>query len=232
MVLYYTCCDPRYIVFRGKNQFENDELLKYGFPEDLWFHVDGLSSAHIYLRLPSGSVDIMHVRDKAVAQQCLRDALTSVPEEVIQEMCQLTKANSIEGCKASEVSIVYTPFLNLRKEDSMKAGQVGFKEESFRILVHHVERDRDIVKRLEKSEVERKVDLAEEKAGRDREERARRRKIVDAERAAQKQADKEYALKKELESYTSLQHLEKSSNMGVSKTGSVTECRDMEDDFM
>jgi predicted ribosome quality control (RQC) complex YloA/Tae2 family protein len=41
----------------GKDKYENEELLKYGFPvkflfkEDLWFHVKDYSSAHVYLRL-------------------------------------------------------------------------------------------------------------------------------------------------------------------------------------
>ena len=33
---------------------ENEELIKYGFQEDTWFHVDRLSSAHVYLRLAKG----------------------------------------------------------------------------------------------------------------------------------------------------------------------------------
>jgi len=38
----------------GKDKFENEELLKYGFPEDIWFHVDNFSSAHVYLRMKKG----------------------------------------------------------------------------------------------------------------------------------------------------------------------------------
>ena len=29
----------------------DEELIKWGWPEDVWFHVDKLSSAHVYLRL-------------------------------------------------------------------------------------------------------------------------------------------------------------------------------------
>lgn len=29
----------------------DEELIKWGFPEDVWFHVDKMSSAHVYLRL-------------------------------------------------------------------------------------------------------------------------------------------------------------------------------------
>jgi predicted ribosome quality control (RQC) complex YloA/Tae2 family protein len=37
-------------MYMGEDKYVNEELLKYGFPEDFWFHVDKLSSAHVYLR--------------------------------------------------------------------------------------------------------------------------------------------------------------------------------------
>ncbi len=43
------------------------------------FHVDDLSSAHVYLRLPEG-VDIDHI-----------------PEATLEDCCQLVKANSIQA---------------------------------------------------------------------------------------------------------------------------------------
>merc|ERR1712151_15881 len=124
-----------------------------------------------------GSLDLAGVKDKEEGKKKMHEALQSVPEKIVKEMCQLTKANSIDGCKASEVDVVYTPFLNLKKEERMDTGQVGFKDESFRILVRNVEKDKEIVKVLEKTKVERKVDLAKEREERDNEERARRRKF-------------------------------------------------------
>ncbi|CAE8635472.1 unnamed protein product, partial [Polarella glacialis] len=91
MVFFFTCSEPKYVVFMGKDKFENEELLKYSWPEDIWFHVDKLSSAHVYLRLPLGSVDLSGVKDKDVAKQRLLEALNSVPEGIIMEMAQLTK---------------------------------------------------------------------------------------------------------------------------------------------
>jgi len=48
MPFYYTLREKAvaagYLVYAGKDKFENEELLKYGWPEDLWFHVDKLSS--------------------------------------------------------------------------------------------------------------------------------------------------------------------------------------------
>ncbi|KAF3944610.1 hypothetical protein CMV_028940 [Castanea mollissima] len=43
-----------YTIFMGLDKFENEELIKYGFPEDIWFHVDKMSSAHVYIRLHKG----------------------------------------------------------------------------------------------------------------------------------------------------------------------------------
>jgi NFACT protein RNA binding domain len=31
--------------------FLDEDLIKWGWPEDVWFHVDKVSSAHVYLRL-------------------------------------------------------------------------------------------------------------------------------------------------------------------------------------
>ena len=45
----------------------------------LQFHADNLSSAHVYLRLKPG------------------DSWTSIPQTLLEDCAQLTKANSIEG---------------------------------------------------------------------------------------------------------------------------------------
>merc|ERR1712232_1424591 len=98
---------------------------------------------------------------------------------------QLTKANSIEGCKAAAVDIVYTPYLNLKKEERMDAGQVGFKDESFRKLIKGVERNREIEKRIEKSREERAVNFEKERRARQKakEEVKRQEELVEQEKA-------------------------------------------------
>ena len=105
MVFYFTCSDARYTIYMGRDKYENEHLIKYGWPEDLWFHVDKMSSAHVYLRLPPG------------------DGIDDIPEAIIEECAQLTKANSIEGCKVGNVPIVYTMWENLRKTGDMDVGQ-------------------------------------------------------------------------------------------------------------
>merc|ERR1712048_958645 len=92
-----------------------------------------------------------------------------------------------DGCKAAAVDVVYTPFLNLKKEERMDVGQVGFKDESFRKLLKGVERNREIEKRIEKSRQEKKIDLAKEREDRDAEERKQRQK----EKEQLKQQEKE-----------------------------------------
>lgn len=53
MVYYFTSRDG-HVIYVGKDKFENEDLIKYGFQEDIWFHADDHSSAHVYLRLNEG----------------------------------------------------------------------------------------------------------------------------------------------------------------------------------
>jgi hypothetical protein len=48
----------------------------------LQFHVDNLSSAHVYLRMKTG------------------ESWTSIPQALLEDCAQLTKANSIEGIRS------------------------------------------------------------------------------------------------------------------------------------
>ncbi|KAI3911610.1 hypothetical protein MKW92_052489 [Papaver armeniacum] len=48
-------------IFMGLDKHENEDLIKYGFPEDIWFHVDKMSSAHVYLRLRKvNNIDVVY----------------------------------------------------------------------------------------------------------------------------------------------------------------------------
>merc|ERR1712046_429050 len=119
-----------------------------------------------------------------------------------------------------------------KKEERMDTGQVGFKDITFRRLMKNVPVDKAIVKRLEKSKREEKIDYKEGKTKRDDEERARRKKWIAEQKDAEKKKAREDAEKAELESYASLRHLAGQSNQEVSKTGTVEEAREIEDDFM
>ena len=58
----------------------DEDLIKYAWPQDVWFHVDKLSSAHVYLRLP-----------ESIA------SWEAIPDALLVDCAQLVKANSIEG---------------------------------------------------------------------------------------------------------------------------------------
>jgi len=38
----------------GRDKIENEDLIKFGWQQDVWFHVSNLSSAHVYLRMDEG----------------------------------------------------------------------------------------------------------------------------------------------------------------------------------
>ncbi|KAH7356837.1 hypothetical protein BKA65DRAFT_215789 [Rhexocercosporidium sp. MPI-PUGE-AT-0058] len=147
MVYYFTsnAVAPSAEIYAGKDKVENEDLIKYGLEEDVWFHADKLSSAHIYLRMKEG------------------ESWESINEGVLTDCAQLTKANSIEGNKKDNVTIIYTPWANLKKDGSMAVGQVGFKDprKVKRILVS--QRENPIVNRLNKTKVEKFPDLQMER---------------------------------------------------------------------
>ncbi|KAJ7341395.1 hypothetical protein JRQ81_005446 [Phrynocephalus forsythii] len=155
MVFYFTssAASPPYTIYMGKDKYENEDLIKYGWPEDLWFHVDKLSSAHVYLRLHKGQT------------------VDEVPKEVLVDCAQLVKANSIQGCKMNNVNVVYTPWANLKKTADMDVGQIGFHRQKDVKVLTVEKKVNEILNRLEKTKVERFPDLAAERESRDREER-------------------------------------------------------------
>ena len=65
--------------------YTTQDLIKWGLPHDVWFHVDALSSAHVYLRLPRGA------------------AWDAIPPETLEDCVTLVKANSIEVPPVSAV---------------------------------------------------------------------------------------------------------------------------------
>ncbi|KAI9591825.1 protein Y54G11A.2 [Syncephalis fuscata] len=122
MVLYFTstATTPPCLIYMGRDKYENEDLIKYGWEED--FHVDKLSSAHVYVRL---------------SQDLQWDDL---PAELLIDCAQLVKANSIEGNKLNNIRIVYTPWSNLKKTGDMAVGQVSFHNHK---LVRRVNRQEE-----------------------------------------------------------------------------------------
>jgi len=95
--------------------------------------VDDLSSAHVYLRTKTPI-----------------STYEELPEKAVIECAQLTKENSIEGCKKKGVTVIYTWASNLHKTDDMATGAVSFKNNKL-IKNLQVEKDKDILKRIIKT---------------------------------------------------------------------------------
>jgi predicted ribosome quality control (RQC) complex YloA/Tae2 family protein len=71
------------LLLLAKTEYENEDLIRYGLPEDVWFHVDDLSSAHVYLRMkPDMTLD-------------------DISDDLLLDCASMVKANSIAGCKVS-----------------------------------------------------------------------------------------------------------------------------------
>ncbi|RLN66767.1 hypothetical protein BBJ29_000055 [Phytophthora kernoviae] len=136
----------------GKDKFENEDLIRYGFLEDIWFHVDDLSSAHVYLRLP----------------------------------------------------LCYTRWRNLKKTPSMEVGQVGFNHPE-RVRYYKVdEKDKTIIKALNKTKTESYPDLEEERRQRELLYKAERKKQRLQLEATERKAKEQWTQQKELRSYSTL----------------------------
>ncbi|VDN04563.1 unnamed protein product [Thelazia callipaeda] len=179
MVIRYfsNVVDPPVMLYMGVDKFENENLIRWGWPEDVWFHVDKISSAHVYARLPPG-----HTFD-------------NMSEALVEDCAQLVKANSIQGNKINNVDVVYTPWDNLKKTGEMAVGQVGFKDDGRVKKVRVVKRINDIVNRLNKTEVRVEIDYRAERENRDAKERAaeklRQREKKEAEKAEMERREKE-----------------------------------------
>lgn len=73
------------------------------------------------------------------------------------------------GNKKDNVTIIYTPWSNLRKDGSMAVGQVSFHDDRKVKKVLVKQRENPIINRLNKSKVEKHPDLKQEKDDRLRE---------------------------------------------------------------
>ena len=202
------------MIYMGKDKYENEHLIQYGLPEDVWFRVDDLSSAHVYLRLQPG----MQLADLEGT-------------DVLLDCASLVKANSIAGCKKASVNVIYTRWKNLKKTNDMVDGQVGYHRPD-NVKRVRVEKNNSIVKQIEKSKKELYPDLAAEQAARLKEIQLQKKnewkKI-----SKEKQKRKEEAIKeKEARSYDRIMVADKmTSNAERVATVDTTAAEEFEDDF-
>ncbi|KAL0251220.1 hypothetical protein GEMRC1_000433 [Eukaryota sp. GEM-RC1] len=200
-----------YTLYSGKDKMENEALIRYAWDCDWWFHVDSLSSAHLYLRLPDGM------------------SIDDVPSEVITDICQLTKANSIQGCKQNNVRIVCTPASNLLKTSHMVAGQVSFKDRNLCRYYTVQQKDNSVLNRLNKTRTEEFPDL--EKLKTERESLLARRRRHEQQEFRRKQQE-ELERKREEDELKSYSSLMSSDNKVSNKYLEGKTLEEVEDDFM
>lgn len=161
MVYYFTSRCGEYTIYVGKDKYENEDLIKYGLPEDVWFHVDDLSSAHVYLRQKPG------------------EKLDDITEDLLLDCSSLVKANSISGCKMNSVYVIYTRWKNLKKTNSMQDGAVSYhRPDNVRRM--KVEKNKPIVNALNKTKIEDHPNLWQLQQDRERE-------MVDEKKQAKKE---------------------------------------------
>uniref|UniRef100_A0A182TR81 Coiled-coil domain-containing protein 25 n=1 Tax=Anopheles melas TaxID=34690 RepID=A0A182TR81_9DIPT len=188
MVFYFTSnvVQPPVTLFMGLDKYENEDLIRWGWPEDVWFHVNKVSSAHVYLRLEPGQT------------------LDDIPSAVLEDACQLVKANSINGNKMNNIDIVYTMWDNLKKTAAMEVGQVAFHRDKEVRMFRVEKRSNEIVNRLNKTKREETVDFRAEREKRDALERADKKRLAREQRELEKEDLKRRQEEAELKSYNSL----------------------------
>ncbi|KAL8137088.1 hypothetical protein V2J09_003089, partial [Rumex salicifolius] len=193
-----------YTIFMGLDKYENEELIKYGFPEDIWFHVDKMSSAH---------------------------SMDDISEGVLEDCVQLVKANSIQGNKVNNIDVVYTPWSNLKKTPSMDVGQVGFHNSKMVRTVRVEKRINEIVNRLNRTKVERNPDLKAEREAYGNAEKAERKAQLREKKRREDMERLEKERQTEMRSYKNLMVSDKmtSNKQIASENKSLQE---LEEDFM
>ncbi|KAM0454449.1 hypothetical protein ACHAPV_008319 [Trichoderma viride] len=208
MVYYFTSnvVEPAGFIYVGKDKYESEFAIQ-SFTDELRtlsnFHVDKLSSAHIYLRMQPGQT------------------WDDLPQELVMDLAQLTKANSIEGNKKDNITVIYTPWANLKKDGSMDVGQVR------RILVPN--RENPIVNRLNKTKVEKKPDLKAEKDDMLKQLRAKDQAAMQIKRKEEQRQAQEWKEKKWQKDHA---YDEMFTEENMASSSNQDRAADWEDDFM
>jgi ribosomal protein S8 len=168
----------------GRDKHENEYLIRYGWPGDVWFHVEGISSAHVYFRLDCFASSSSNNNNNNNVNPHVRNLLGKIPIddlpiESIEDMCQIVKHNSIKGCKMASCRIVYTPHSNLKKEFSMDSGTVTYHDTKLQRF-KRCDKDRKRIKELEATKsTDLSIDFYEEM-------KANERRIIDHKRKLKK----------------------------------------------
>lgn len=129
---------------------------------------------------------------------------------MLEDACQLVKANSINGNKVNNIDVVYTLWENLKKTQGMEVGQVSFYKDKEVRKMRVEKRVNDIMNRLNRTKREEHPDFRAEREKRDADERADKKRLAREIREKEKDDEKRRREEAEIKSYNSLM---KSENM-------------------
>lgn len=215
MVYYYTSQPAAevaaYTIYVAKDAAENDALLEFAFPNDLWLKAEGAKSAQVFLRAPAGSA-------------------AEAPDAVLEDCAQLVR-DSLGPKKRDSFKVVYTLCSNIKGKAAGRKNkdEIAFVDSSA-VHTRPVRAQRaDALQRLQATRKERFPDLEQERLAHDAEER---RRNTDQFRQSQKQTQdlsRQYRALAEAKDrgYSDLfgaEAMEQSSNQNRAE--------DWEDDFM
>ncbi|KAH9445236.1 hypothetical protein Pst134EA_031557 [Puccinia striiformis f. sp. tritici] len=157
--------------------------------------------------------------------------MEAIPEALLQDCAQLVKANSIEGNKRDNLTIIFTPASNLKKTGDMATGQVSFHSDKIVKRVHVSTRVNGIINRLNKTKIEKTiVDLEQEKIEHEKELNRLKRSIA-AQRAKEEQ-EVQAQRKAELEARSYDKLFAQLDTEDYRDKGEKVEGFDSDDDFM
>ena len=153
MPYHFKCCDESFQIFTGIDAKENDLLARWGWEEDILFHVGGMPGGHIYLRT---NQVINKKLFKKIRKMNDFESLMEIPTNVIEECLQITKQYSSRGRKEKAVQIHITPWLNVKKLDGDNAGTIQFTDHSL-VKTLKASTDKNMVDMLQETRTKRKM---------------------------------------------------------------------------
>ena len=158
--------------------------------------------------------------------------LEDLPDETIMECAQLVKKNSIEGCKKSEVYVVYTRWRNLNKTNQMEVGAIGFHDQT-KVKRMKVVKDNTIVNQISKTKTEKFPDLCELQLERAREMQLEKKQENNELRKLEKEAKLKREEDAKLRSYSNfIKEENMKSNKDVASSVDCSASKEFEEDFM
>ncbi|KAG0714310.1 Coiled-coil domain-containing protein 25 [Chionoecetes opilio] len=210
---YGTVVDPPITLFMGNDKYENEDLIKWGWVEDVWFHVDKVSSAHVYLRLNPYLAESLEVLVMAL-RRCTRGAKplglevswlktkVQVFGDLLDEAVQ-----SVHACGEDIEILESFTYLGSAVHNDGGSRQEALRRIGIAYGVRKIrleKRINEIINRLNKTKVESQPNLRQDREERDKLERNEAKKEIKERQHKEKEEVEKRKKEQELKNYTSL----------------------------